>query len=44
MSSQECAQSRMRVDRCVSAARAVSVPVYLFLRRSCSHMAEVGGS
>jgi hypothetical protein len=43
MSSQECAQSRIRVDRCVYAARAVSVPVYICLRSSCSHMAEVGG-
>lgn len=43
MSSQECAQSRMRVDRCVSVARAVSVPAFIFLRSSCSHMAEVGG-
>jgi hypothetical protein len=43
----ECAESyarsRMRVDQCISAVRAVEVPVFVCLRSSCSHMAEVGG-
>jgi hypothetical protein len=34
---------RVRVDRCVSAVRAVMVPVLVCLRSSCSHMTEAGG-
>ena len=31
----------MRVDQCVSAIRAVEVPVLVCLRSSCSHVTEV---
>jgi hypothetical protein len=37
------ARSRVRVDQCVSAVRAVEVPVLVCLRSSCSHVTEVGG-
>ena len=33
----------MRVDQCVSAVKAVAVPVLVCLRSSCSHVTEVGG-
>ena len=33
----------VRVDQCVSAVRAVAVPVFLWLRSSCYHVTEVGG-
>ena len=32
----------MRVDQCVSAVRAVEVPVLVCLRSSCNHVTEVG--
>ena len=32
----------MRVDQCVSAIRAVEVPLFVCLRSSCSHVTEVG--
>jgi hypothetical protein len=35
--------ARVRVDQCVSAFRAVEVPVLVCLRRSCNHVTEVGG-
>ena len=34
----------MRVDECVSAVRAVEVPVLVCLRSSWYHVAEVGGA
>jgi hypothetical protein len=37
------ARSRVRVDQCVSAVRAVEVPVLVCLRCSCNHVTEVGG-
>jgi hypothetical protein len=43
VTSQENARSRVRVHQCVSAVRAVGVPVFVRLRRSCSHVTEVGG-
>ena len=36
------APSRVRVDQCVSAVRAVEVPVLVCLRSDCSHVTEVG--
>jgi len=36
--SQVSAQSRVRVDQCVSAITAVEVPVFFCLRSSCSHV------
>jgi len=36
-------RSLARVDQCVSAVRAVEVPVLVCLRSSCNHMSEVGG-
>jgi hypothetical protein len=38
----ECAKP-VRVDQCVSAVSAVDVPVFVCLRRSCSHVTEVAG-
>jgi hypothetical protein len=43
MSSRESARSRVRVDQCVSAVRAVGVPVCGCLRSSCNHVTEAGG-
>jgi hypothetical protein len=40
---QGLARSRVRVDQCVSAVRAVEVPVLVCLRSSCIHVTEVGG-
>jgi hypothetical protein len=40
----QSARSRVRVDQCVSVARAVEVPVLVCLRSSCSHVTEVGGA
>ena len=40
--SEEC--TRVRVDQCVSAVRAVEVPVFVCLCSSCNHMAGVGGN
>jgi len=34
---------RVRVDQCVSAVRAVEVPVLVCLRSSCCHVTGVGG-
>jgi len=42
--SRESALSRMRVDQCVAAVRAVEVPVFVCLRNSCYHVTEVGGA
>jgi len=33
----------VRVDQCVSAVRAVEVPVLVCLRSGCNHVTEVGG-
>ena len=33
----------MRVDQCVSAVRAVGVPILVCLRSSCSHVTELRG-
>jgi len=33
----------VRVDQCVSAVRAVEVPVSVCLRSGCNHVTEVGG-
>jgi len=41
--SRENARSRVRVDQCVSAVRAVELPVLVCLRNSCCHVTEVGG-
>jgi hypothetical protein len=43
VTSRASARSRARVDQCVSAVRAVEVPVLVCLRSSCSHVTEVGG-
>ena len=42
VTSRDSSRSRVRVDRCVSAVRAVEVPVLVCLRSSCSHVTEVG--
>ena len=34
----------MRVRQCVSAVRAVEVPVLVGLRSSCCHVTDVGGA
>jgi hypothetical protein len=34
----------MRVDQCVSAVRAVEVPVLVCLRSGCCHVTEAGGA
>jgi hypothetical protein len=39
----ESARSCVRVDQCVSAVRAVDVPIFVCLRSSCNHVTEVGG-
>jgi len=36
-------RSGVRVDQCVSAVRAVDVPVLVCLRSSCNHVTDVGG-
>ena len=41
MTSQESARSRVRVGQCVSAVRAVEVPVLACLRSGCSHVTEL---
>jgi hypothetical protein len=33
----------VHVDQCVSAVRAVEVPVLVCLHSSCNHVTEVGG-
>ena len=43
VTSRESARNRVRVDQCVSAVRAVEVPVLVCVRSSCSHVTEVGG-
>jgi hypothetical protein len=43
ITSRESARSRVRVDQCVSAVRAVEVPVLVCLRSSCSYVTEVEG-
>jgi hypothetical protein len=35
---------RVHADQCVSAVRAVEMPVLFRLRRSCNYVIEVGGS
>jgi len=42
--SRESAQSRVRVNQCVLAIRAVEVPAFVCLRSNCNHVTEVGGS
>jgi len=42
--SRESAQSRVRVDQCVSGVRVVEVPVLVCLRSSCYHVTVVGGA
>ena len=42
ITSQESARSRVRVDQCVSALRAVDVPVLVCLHSSCNHVIAVG--
>jgi hypothetical protein len=42
VTSQDSARSRVRVDQCVCAVRAVEVPVLVCLRRGCDHVTEVG--
>jgi hypothetical protein len=39
----ESARSRVRVDQCISAIRAVEVSVFVCLRSSCNLMNEAGG-
>jgi hypothetical protein len=39
----DSAQSRVHVNLFVSTSRAVEVPVFFCLRRSCKHVTEVGG-
>jgi hypothetical protein len=43
MSQVEGARRRVRLDQCVSAIRAVEVPVFVCLRSGCNHVTEVGG-
>jgi hypothetical protein len=43
VTSRESARSRVRVDQCSFANRAVEVKVLVCLRSSCSHVTEVGG-
>jgi hypothetical protein len=42
ITSRYSARGHVRVDQCVSAIRAVDVPVLVCLRSSCSHVTEVG--
>ena len=44
VTSRESARIRVRVDQCVSAVRAVGVPVLVCLRSSCYHVTGVGGA
>ena len=39
----ESARSSVRVDQCVSAIRAVEMPVFFCLRSNCNHVTELGG-
>jgi len=36
-------KGKFRVDQCISAIRAVELPVFLCLRSSCNPVTEVGG-
>jgi len=44
VTSWESAQSRVRVDQCVSAVRTVEMPVFICLLSSYSHVTGVGGT
>jgi hypothetical protein len=40
----DSAQSRVRIDQCFSAVRAVVVPLFVCLLSSYNYMTEVGGA
>jgi hypothetical protein len=42
VSSRESARSRVYVDQCVSAVRAVKVAVFVCLSSRCNHVTEAG--